>query len=142
MKTYIPKKDEIERKWYVVDATGKTLGKLASQIAHILRGKHKPYYTPFLDTGDFVICINAEKIRVSGPKLERKKYYRHSGYIGGLREISLKDMLARHPERVIYLAVKRMLPNTRLGRKQLKKLKVYAGDKHPHLAQKPEELLI
>jgi len=141
-KTYMAKPEEIKREWFVVDAAGKTLGRLASEIAKILRGKHKPYYTPHLDCGDYVVVINAEKVKVTGKKLTDKIYYRHSGYMGGLKEIPLGKMLAEHPERVIELAVKRMLPQNRLGRKMLKKLKVYAGENHPHQAQKPKRLEI
>ncbi len=140
MKTYSAKPQDIERKWYVVDATGQTLGRMASQIASILRGKHKPLYTPHLDCGDFVIVINAEKVHVTGNRLEEKKYYRHSGYPGGLRERTLRQMLAKYPERVISEAVRRMLPKNNLGRHMLKKLKVYAGPEHPHQAQQPEAL--
>jgi len=140
MKTPLPKVNEIERKWYVVDASGKVLGRLASQIAMRLRGKHKPIFTPHLDTGDFIIVINAEKIRLTGKKLDQKKYYRHSGYMGGLKTRTAKQMLDAKPEDVIRLAVKRMLPKNRLGRKQLKKLKVYSGPNHPHQAQNPEPL--
>ncbi len=140
MKTPLPKVNEIERKWYVVDASGKILGRLASQIAMRLRGKHKPIFTPHLDTGDFIIVINAEKIRLTGRKLDQKKYYRHSGYMGGLKTRTAKQMLEKKPEDVIRLAVKRMLPKNRLGRKQLKKLKIYRGPNHPHQAQNPEPL--
>jgi len=140
MKTYMAKPTDIKRQWYVVDAEGKTLGRLATQIAHILRGKHKPIYTPHLDCGDYVIVINAEKIRVTGRKLDQKFYYRHSGYPGGLKKISLREQLKRHPERVIRAAVWGMLPKNRLGRKMIKKLKVYAGPSHPHQAQKPQPL--
>ena len=140
MKTYSAKAEDIERNWYVVDATDQILGRLASQIATILRGKHKPQFTPHVDCGDFVIVINAEKIRVTGKKLEQKKYYRHSGYPGGLKETKLRDMLQKYPERVISEAVRRMLPKNSLGRHTLKKLKVYAGPDHPHEAQKPEPL--
>ena len=140
MKTYLTKKAEVERRWYVVDAEGKTLGRLASQIATILRGKHKPIYSPSVDCGDFVIVINADKIAVTGRRMEQKMYYRHSGYPGGLREISLRDQLERYPTRPIRLAVKGMLPKNRLGRKMIKKLKVYAGPEHPHEAQQPEVL--
>ncbi|TYB34186.1 MAG: 50S ribosomal protein L13 [Flexistipes sinusarabici] len=136
MKTTWAKKDE-NRNWYTVDVEGKTLGRVASQIAKILIGKHKPEYTPFIDTGDFVVVVNADKIRVTGKKLSDKKYYRHSGYLGGLKEKNLEQMLADKPEDVIKLAVKRMLPKNRLGRQMLKKLKVYAGETHPHEAQKP-----
>ncbi|NOZ28005.1 MAG: 50S ribosomal protein L13 [Chloroflexi bacterium] len=140
MKTYSAKPNEIEREWYVVDATGKTLGRLASEIAKILRGKHKPIYTPHVDCGDFVIVVNADKIRVTGRKLDQKIYYRHSGYPGGLKSIPLRDQLARHPERVIQLAVRGMLPKNRLGRRMIKKLKVYASPEHPHQAQQPKPL--
>ena len=140
MKTYSVKADEIQREWYLIDAEGKTLGRLASEIAKILRGKHKPIYSPHLDCGDYVIVINAEKIRVTGRKLDQKIYYRHSGYPGGLKSITLREQLAKHPERVIKAAVKGMLPKNRLGRKMLKKLKVYAGASHPHQAQQPKVL--
>lgn len=140
MKTYVTKPGSVERKWYVVDAEGQTLGRLASQIAAVLRGKHKPQFSPAVDVGDFVIVVNAEKIRVTGRKMEQKMYYRHSGYPGGLTEITLADQLERHPTRVIHLAVRGMLPRTRLGRKMLKKLKVYAGPEHPHEAQQPKPL--
>lgn len=141
-KTKMFKKEEIPRKWYVVDASGKTLGRLASRIAIILMGKHKPEYTPHVDTGDYVIVVNADKVVLTGKKLDQKIYYRHSGYPGGLKMISARQMLQKHPERLIYLAVKRMLPKTALGRKMLKKLKVYASPDHPHSAQKPEPLEI
>lgn len=140
MNTYVTKPGSVEREWYVVDAAGKTLGRLASHVAVILRGKHKPQFSPAVNTGDYVIIINAEKIRVTGRKLEQKKYYRHSGYPGGLTEITLADQLERHPTRVIKLAVRGMLPRNRLGRKQLKNLKVYAGSEHPHQAQQPKRL--
>lgn len=140
MKTYVPKPGSVERLWYIVDAEGQTLGRLASQIAAVLRGKHKPQYSPAVDVGDYVIVLNAEKIRVTGRKMEQKKYYRHSGYPGGLREITLADQLARYPTRVVKAAVRGMLPRTRLGRKQFKKLKVYAGPEHPHEAQRPKLL--
>lgn len=142
MKTYVANPTTRERKWLVVDATGKTLGRLATQIAELLRGKGKPEYTPHIDTGDFVIVVNAEKIRVTGDKLATKRYYRHSGYPGGLRSRTLEEMLEQKPEEVIRLAVKGMLPRNRLARQQLKKLKVYAGPDHPHAAQKPEHLEI
>jgi len=129
-----------QQKWYVVDATGKTLGRLASQIAHVLRGKHKPVFTPHMDTGDYVVVVNAEKVRVTGRKMDQKKYYRHSGYVGGLRTITLRDQLAKHPTRVIESAVRGMLPHNRLGRQVMKKLKVYAGPDHPHKAQDPQPL--
>ena len=140
MKTYVATPLTRERNWLVVDATGQTLGRLATQIADALRGKRKPEYTPHVDVGDFVIVVNAEKISVSGNKREEKRYYRHSGYPGGLRSRSLGEMLARRPEEVIRLAVKGMLPRTRLGRAQLRKLKVYAGPDHPHAAQQPEPM--
>ncbi len=139
-KTYSAKPEEIERNWYVVDAEGKTLGRLATEIAKILRGKHKPIYTPHVDTGDFVIVVNADKVRVTGKRLDQKIYYRHSGYIGGLKAVPLRRMLETHPERVIEHAVKGMLPKNRLGRKMYKKLKVYASPDHPHQAQKPQPL--
>ncbi len=140
MKTYIPKAHEIERKWYIVDAEGQTLGRLASRIATILRGKHKPYFTPHLDTGDFVIVINAEKIHVTGKKAQQKLYSRHTGYPGGLRQISFEDLRRSYPQRIISKAVWGMLPHNKLGRKLLKKLKVYGGPEHPHQAQSPEPL--
>ena len=140
MKTYAAKPQEVERKWYVVDAEGQTLGRLASQVAAILKGKHKPIYIPHVDTGDHVIVINAEKVHLTGKKLHNKKYYRHSGYPGGLKTITAGDLLNRHPERVIKAAVWGMIPHNRLGRKMIKKLKVYAGPEHPHEAQKPEKL--
>jgi large subunit ribosomal protein L13 len=140
MKTYVATPLTRERNWLVVDATGQTLGRLATQIADALRGKRKPAYTPHVDVGDFVIVVNAEKISVSGNKREEKRYYRHSGYPGGLRSRTLGEMLARRPEEVIRLAVKGMLPRTRLGRAQLRKLKVYAGPDHPHAAQQPEPM--
>ncbi|MGA1861901.1 50S ribosomal protein L13 [Deferribacter thermophilus] len=139
MKTTWAKPD-IEKKWYLVDAEGKTLGRLASKIAKILMGKNKPIYTPFIDTGDFVVVINADKIHVTGNKLKSKIYYRHSGYLGGLKQRTLEEMLAKKPEEVLRLAVKRMLPKNRLGRKMLKKLKIYASNEHPHAAQKPEKI--
>ena len=142
MKTYSTKPSDIQRQWWVVDAEGKTLGRLASEIARILRGKHKPYYAPHLDTGDYVIVINAGKIRVTGRKLDQKVYYRHSGYPGGLKAITLRQQLQRHPTRVIRAAVWGMLPHNRLGRKMIKKLKVYAEDHHPHEAQKPKPLAL
>ena len=142
MKTYVAKPTDRERSWYVVDASGKTLGRLATEIANTLRGKRKPTYTPHIDTGDFVIVVNAEQIRVTGNKLADKRYYRHSGYPGGLKSRTLQEMLDRRPQEVIRLAVKGMLPRTRLGRKQLTKLKVYAGPEHPHAAQQPKPLEI
>ena len=140
MKTFVAKPDSRERGWLVVDATGQTLGRLATQIADTLRGKRKPEYTPHCDVGDFVIVVNAEKISVTGKKLDDKLYYRHSGYPGGLRSRTLGEMLARRPEEVIRLAVKGMMPRNRLARAQLRKLKVYAGPDHPHAAQKPEPM--
>ena len=136
-RTYTPKASEIERQWLVVDADGQTLGRLATRVARQLTGKHKPTYSTHIDTGDHVIVINAEKIRVSGNKLESKRYYRHSGYPGGLREESLDHLLARRPEEVVRRAVKGMVPHTKLGTQQLRKLKVYAGKDHPHEAQQP-----
>lgn len=140
MKTYMPNEAAIERKWYVVDATGLTLGRLASEVAKVLRGKNKPIFTPHADTGDYVIVVNAEKIVVSGKKLNDKVYYSHSDYVGGMKETTLKEMLAKKPEKVVELAVKGMLPKGPLGRKMYTKLFVYAGAEHPHAAQKPEEL--
>jgi large subunit ribosomal protein L13 len=140
VRTFTAKTAEIEREWYVVDAEGQTLGRLASRIAPIIRGKHKPIYTPHLDCGDYVIVINADKVRVTGQKMERKFYYHHSGYPGGLKSISLRDQLATYPERVLQSAVKGMLPKNKLGRRMIKKLKVYAGDSHPHEAQQPKPL--
>ena len=142
MKTYVATPDSRERNWLVVDASGKTLGRLATQIADALRGKRKPEYTPHIDVGDFVIVVNAERISVTGNKRQEKRYYRHSGYPGGLRSRTLDDMLERRPEEVLRRAVKGMLPRNRLGRAQLTKLKVYAGPDHPHEAQKPEPMEI
>jgi large subunit ribosomal protein L13 len=142
MKTYVATPESRERNWLVVDASGKTLGRLATQIADILRGKRKPEYTPHVDVGDFVIVVNAERISVTGNKRKEKRYYRHSGYPGGLRSRTLEEMLARRPEEVIRLAVKGMLPRNRLARAQLTKLKVYAGPDHPHVAQKPQPMEI
>lgn len=139
-KTYVTKQEDIKREWYVVDAAGQTLGRLAAQIAYRLRGKHKPIYSPSVDAGDYVIVINAEKIRVTGRKLDQKIYYRYSGYPGGLKQITLRDLLKKHPVRAIEHAVRGMLPKNRLGRKMLKKLKVYAGPQHPHQAQQPKPL--
>jgi large subunit ribosomal protein L13 len=136
--TYMAKPLEIERKWLVVDAAGQTLGRLASEVAALIRGKHKPQFTPHVDTGDFVIVINAEKIVLTGKKLQQKKYYRHSGYPGGLRTTTAQEMLKTKPERMIELAVKGMLPKNKLGHQMQTKLKVYAGAEHPHAAQKPE----
>ncbi|UCE04884.1 MAG: 50S ribosomal protein L13 [bacterium] len=140
MKTFSPKKEDIERKWYVVDAKNQVLGRLASQVARLLRGKHKPIFAPHVDVGDHVIIINAEKIRVTGKKAQQKRYKRYSGYPSGLKETVYEDMLARHPERVLEHAIKGMLPKNRLGRKMFKKLRIYAGEEHPHEAQKPETL--
>jgi large subunit ribosomal protein L13 len=142
MKTYVAKPTDRQRDWYVVDAEGQTLGRLATRIADALRGKRKPEYTPHVDTGDFVVVVNAEKIRVTGKKLEQKRYWRHSGYPGGIKSRSLAEMLDRRPEEVIRKAVKGMLPRNRLARKQLTKLKVYAGPEHPHEAQKPQPMEI
>jgi large subunit ribosomal protein L13 len=142
VRTYSAKPQEIQREWFVVDAQGQTLGRLATQVATILRGKHKPFYTPHVDCGDFVIVVNAEKVRVTGKKLDQKIYYRHSGYPGGLKQVSLRRQLEIHPERVVEAAVRGMLPKNRLGRKLFKKLKVYAGPTHPHQAQKPKTLNI
>jgi len=140
VRTFTQKQEEIERDWYVVDAEGETLGRLASRIAPILKGKHKPIYTPHLDCGDFVVIVNAEKVRVTGRKLDQKLYHRHSGYPGGLKSISLRDQLNRYPERVLQAAIRGMLPKNKLGRRMIKKLKVYAGDAHPHEAQQPKPL--
>ena len=140
MQTYMANPDKIERKWYVVDADGCTLGRLASGVASVLRGKNKPQFTPHVDTGDYVIIVNADKIKVTGKKLEQKIYYNHSDYVGGMRETTLKEMLAKTPERVIELAVKGMLPKGPLGRSMYTKLFVYAGPEHKHEAQKPEAL--
>ena len=142
MKTYVANPTDRERNWLIVDATGLTLGRLSTQIADALRGKRKPTYTPHVDTGDFVVVINAEKISVTGNKLANKMYYRHSGYPGGLKSRTLTEMLDRRPEEVIRLAVKGMLPRNRLARKQLTKLKVYAGPDHPHAAQQPQPMEI
>lgn len=140
VKTYVTKPDEVKREWFVVDASGKTLGRLATEVARILRGKHKPIYSPMIDVGDYVIVVNAEKVQVTGRKLTQKFYYRHSGYPGGFKQVSLRDMLARHPTRVIEYAVWGMLPKNALGRRMFKKLKVYAGPDHPHQAQNPKPL--
>ena len=138
MRTYSAKPHEVNREWYVVDASGQTLGRLATRIATILKGKHKPIYTPHDDCGDFVVVINADKIQVTGRKMEHKFYYSHSGYPGGLKQISLRDQLDKHPDRVIQSAVRGMLPKNRLGRQMIKKLKVYASPDHPHQAQQPK----
>lgn len=140
MKTFMASASSIDRKWYVVDATGYTLGRLASEVAKVLRGKNKPTYTPSMDTGDYVIVVNAEKVKVTGKKLDQKVYYRHSEYVGSLKEITLREMLNKHPERVIESAVKGMLPKGPLGREMYTKLHVYAGPDHKHEAQKPEVL--
>ena len=140
MKTFMASPATIERKWYVVDATDKTLGRLASEIASVLRGKNKPIFTPHIDTGDYVIVVNAEKVKVTGKKLDQKIYYHHSDYVGGMKETTLKEMMAKHPERVIEHAVKGMLPKGPMGRDMIKKLHVYAGAEHANQAQKPEVL--
>ena len=140
MKTYMANLDKIERKWYVDDAEGATLGRLASEIAKVLRGKNKPEYTPHIDTGDYVIVVNAEKVKVTGKKLQQKVYYNHSDYVGGMRETTLAELLAKKPEKVIELAVKGMLPKGPMGRDMIKKLHVYAGPEHANQAQKPEVL--
>jgi len=142
MKTFSPTPKDISRNWFVVDASDKILGRLASAVAVRLRGKHKVEYAPHMDTGDFIVVVNAAKIQTTGRKLDQKKYYRHSGWIGGLKETCLRDMLAKKPEEVIRKAVRGMLPKNRLGRAMLKKLKVYAGENHPHEAQKPETLAL
>lgn len=139
-RTYSAKEADIKRKWYVVDADGKTLGRLATQIANVLRGKHKPIFTPHVDTGDHVIVVNAEKIHLTGDKVQQKTYYRHSGYPGGLKSETVKDVLARKPSAVVERAIKGMLPKTTLGKQMARKLNVYAGPTHPHQAQQPEVL--
>jgi large subunit ribosomal protein L13 len=140
VKTISAKEAEIQRDWYVIDAQGQTLGRLATRTATILRGKHKPLYTPHVDCGDYVIIINAEKVHATGQKMSQKKYYRHSGYPGGIKEISLRDQLQKFPERVLEAAVRGMLPKNRLGRRMFKKLKVYPGPNHPHEAQQPKAM--
>ena len=140
MKTISTREQDVQRDWYVVDAQGQTLGRLATQVATVLRGKHKPSYTPHVDCGDYVIIINAEKIHTTGQKMDQKKYYRHSGYPGGLKEITLRDQLQKFPDRVLESAVRGMLPKNPLGRRMFKKLKVYAGPNHPHNAQQPKLL--
>jgi large subunit ribosomal protein L13 len=140
MKTYTPKAGDIQQDWWLVDATNMTLGRLATEIARVLRGKHKPMYTPFLDTGDYVVVVNADKIAVTGKKLQQHMYYRHSGYPGGIKAISMQDMKRRHPERPLELAVKGMLPKNRLGAQLFRKLKVYGGPDHPHDGQQPKPL--
>lgn len=137
-KTYVVKEADIQRKWILVDASGQTLGRLASNIAQVLKGKHKPTYSPHLDGGDYVVVINADKIAVTGRKMDQKTYYRHTGYPGGIREINLRGLLARHPTYALKFAVRGMLPKNRLGRRMIKKLKIYAGPEHPHQAQQPE----
>ena len=140
MKTFVPSASSIERKWYVVDAAGMTLGRLASEVAAILRGKNKAIFTPYLDTGDYVIVVNADKVKVTGKKLQQKIYYSHSAYVGGMKTATLKEMMEKKPERVVELAVKGMLPKGPLGRQMYRKLYVYAGPEHKHAAQKPEVL--
>ncbi|MFQ5824493.1 MAG: 50S ribosomal protein L13 [bacterium] len=140
MKTYTPKPSDIERKWFLIDANGEILGRLASQVATILRGKHKPIYSPHMDVGDHIIIINAEKIRVTGKKASNKRYFRYTGYPGGMRFDSFSDLMRKHPERILEKAIWGMLPHNKLGRKMYKKLKVYAGENHPHQAQKPEKI--
>lgn len=142
MKTYLAPVREIERKWYVVDAKDKVLGRLATEIASRLRGKHKPTFSPFIDNGDFIVVTNADQIRLTGTKWDDKIYYRHTGYMGGLKETTAREMLVKHPTALIMEAVKGMLPKNKIGRAQLKKLKVYAGNEHPHTAQQPEELTL
>lgn len=139
-KTFMAKPGEVERKWYVIDASDQPLGRLASRVATILRGKNKPEFTPYVDTGDFVIVVNGAKVRLTGRKLDQKRYYRHTGYPGGIKETTARTLLAQHPERVIENAVRGMLPDGTLGRAQFRKLKVYAGPNHPHQAQKPQVL--
>ena len=140
LKTFSPKKENIERQWYLVDAKNQVLGRLASHVARILRGKHKPIFAPHVDTGDHVIIINAERIRVTGKKAQQKRYKRYSGYPSGLKETVYEEMLAKHPERILEHAIRGMLPKNRLGRKMFKKLRIYTGEQHPHQAQKPETL--
>ena len=142
MKTFSPTPKDIDRKWYVVDAQDQVLGRLATQIVHRLRGKHKPEFAPHMDNGDFIIVVNCDKIKVTGTKMDKKLYYRHSGWVGGLKSTTLADMLAEKPERVLVAAVKGMLPKNRLARHMLKKLKVYAGPEHPHTAQQPQPLTL
>lgn len=140
MKTRVVRQEDVNRKWFVVDADGKTLGRLASEIARILKGKHKPIYSPHLDLGDYVVVVNAERVAVTGRKMDDKIYYRHTGYPGGIRQSNLRDLLARHPTYALQYAVKGMLPKNRLGRRMLRKCKIYAGPEHPHQAQQPEPL--
>jgi large subunit ribosomal protein L13 len=139
MATMYPKPDEVDRKWWIVDLDGQTVGRAATRIATLLRGKHKPTFTPHVDTGDFVVCINAEKVKLSGRKLDQKEYHRFTGHIGNMRSVTAREMLAKHPEEVIKQAVRRMLPRNALGRQSFKKLKVYAGGEHPHTAQQPAQ---
>ena len=138
MKTFVAKEHEIEKKWFLVDAEDRILGRLATQIATRLRGKHKPIFTPHADTGDFVVVINADKVSLTGNKWDNKMYYRHTGYMGGIKQISARKLMEKKPDQVLYMAVKRMLPKNSLGRRQLKKLKIYAGSEHPHTAQNPQ----
>lgn len=140
MRTFIPKEEDIEKRWYLIDAQGKTLGRLAAFIARLLMGKHKPIYTPNLETGDRVIVINAEKIRVTGKKLDKKLYHWHTGYLGGLKHKSLRQLLEEQPEKVLYLAIRGMLPQNRLRDKRLKGLRIYRGSEHPHIAQNPQPI--
>ena len=140
MKTISAREQDVQRDWYVVDAQGQTLGRLATRVATILRGKHKPSYTPHVDCGDYVVVVNAEKIHTTGQKMAQKRYYRHSGYPGGIKEVTLRDQLQKFPERVLEYAVRGMLPKNKLGRRMFKKLKVYAGSDHPHQAQQPKSL--
>ncbi|HJA77383.1 50S ribosomal protein L13 [uncultured Desulfovibrio sp.] len=142
MKTFSPTPKDINRQWYVVDAQDLVLGRLASQIAHRLRGKHKPEFAPHMDLGDFIVVVNCDKVKVTGKKMQDKKYYRHSGWVGGLKTTVLSDMMAEKPERVLMAAVRGMLPKNRLGRAMLKKLKIYAGAEHPHAAQNPQPLTL
>jgi large subunit ribosomal protein L13 len=142
MKTFVAKEQEIEKKWYLVDAENRILGRLATQIALRLRGKHKPIFTPHADTGDFIVVVNVDKIALTGSKLDKKNYYHHSGYMGGLKTVPARRLLEKKPEEVLRLAVKGMLPKNSLGRRQLKKLKIYTGPDHPHTAQEPEKLEI
>ncbi len=140
MRTESMKEQDVKRDWYIIDAQGQTLGRLASQVASILRGKNKPFYTPHVDCGDYVIIVNAEKVHVTGQKMTQKKYYRHSGYPGGLKEVTLRDQLQKFPTRVLEAAVRGMLPKNRLGRRMFKKLKIYSGPAHPHEAQQPQAM--
>jgi large subunit ribosomal protein L13 len=139
-KTYVTKEEDVQRDWYVVDASGQTLGRLAARVAYVLRGKHKPIYSPAVDVGDCVIVVNAEKVHVTGRKLDKKVYYRHSGYPGGLKEIALRELLQKHPAQAVERAVRGMLPKNRLGRQMFRHLKVYVGSEHPHAAQQPKPL--